>query len=126
MHYSIYTLTCKNMDITDSYVGRTSLNPILRFRHHKTLSTKKSCNLYDTINKHGGIDNWEMTIVEEGDTYDLDLAKQREQFYLKLFKANLNYNMPNRTYKEWRSDNKQHYNDYMRNYMRKYNNRNNK
>ena len=107
MHYSIYTITCKDNQTSDLYVGRTSLNPILRFRNHKTLSLSSSRNLYHTINKYGGINNWEMTVIEEGETCDICLAKQREQFYCKTLKATLNRNMPNRSYKEWRAENKQ-------------------
>lgn len=118
MKYSIYTITCKDPTILDSYVGRTSLNPILRFRNHKTLSMSSNRNLYKTLNLYGGIENWNFTVIEEGDTLDIKLPKERERYYCDTLKPTLNKYIPNRDYKEWRHMNRNYYNAYMNKYLK--------
>jgi predicted GIY-YIG superfamily endonuclease len=120
IHY-IYTITCKDINILDSYVGRTS-NPIKRFRVHVSNSSKHiDTKLYSVINKYGGIHNWDFNIIESFETHDSNLYKERELFYYNLFKPTLNTNEPNRDIKQWRIDHKNHYNKYMKDYMNRRN-----
>ena len=118
MRYSIYTITCKDPFILDSYVGRTTMNPKQRFSNHKSLSLKSDRRLYKTINQYGGIDNWEFTIIEEGLILDYDVSKEREEYYCNKLKPTLNINIPNRSIKQWRIDKREYYNNYMKNYMK--------
>jgi hypothetical protein len=122
MKYVIYTITCKDLNILDSYVGRTSNDPILRFRNHISQALHNSDKLlYNTINQYGGIKNWEFNVIEQGETCDEFLHKERELYYVNKLKPTLNIYEPNRDIKKYRIDNRQQYNNYMKNYMKRRN-----
>ena len=121
MKYYIYTITCNNPDVVNMYVGRTS-NAVLRFRNHKVHCLKQTDrNLYNFINQNGGIDMWNFTIIEECETLDIFLGVEREQYYFNLFKPTLNTNHCNRSYIEWRHDNRLKYNKYVNEFIKRKN-----
>ena len=113
MKYYIYTITCKTTN--DLYIGKTT-NFKKRFANHRyNAYTKLNRKLYNMINLNGEFDNWIFTIVEEG---DCDNPIEREKYFCNLMNPNLNTNIPNRSLKEYRLDNRLKYNDYMNKYMK--------
>ena len=121
MKYYIYTITCNNPDVVDSYIGRTS-NAVLRFRNHRVHCLQQTDRrLYNFINQNGGIEMWNFTIIEECETLDIHLGIEREQYYFNLFHPTLNSNTPNRKCNGWRKDNRMRYNKYVNEFIRRKN-----
>jgi len=89
-----YKIVCKNTNIEDFYIGRTT-----DFRNRKN-QHKKDCNsdkknhisLYKCINEHGGWDNWEMVLIEYYSCKNGIEARQREHYLTKELKSTLNKN----------------------------------
>ena len=97
MKYSkfvIYMIRHKNRDIRELYIG-SSTNFARRRSSHKKNVTNRVGKLYQTklykfIRHFGGWDNFTMEIVE---TYPCDNdmeAKAKEQYYIDLYKPQLN------------------------------------
>jgi hypothetical protein len=108
----IYKIVCNDTAITDIYVGSTT-----DFRKRKTLH-KRTCihssqnrhhlKVYQFIRENGGWDNWDMVLIEKYPCEDnLELVK-RERYWKEELNATLNTNVPSRTKKEWREDNKEY------------------
>jgi len=101
----IYKLVCKDLLVTDVYVGHTT-NFIERKRCHKV-----SCNnennkqynykVYQTIRQNGGWYNWDMIQVEEYCCNNNNEATARERYWYETLNANMNVKVPNRTQQEY-------------------------
>ena len=112
----IYKICCKNIDITDIYVGHTT-NIKKRIRHHKD-----SCNyskdkhyhykVYDFIRNNGGWDNWEIIVLEEYPCNSFSDAIIKEREYYETLKATLNMIYPQRTNEEYYNENKEYKKEY--------------
>ena len=90
----IYKITCSDPNITDVYVGHTT-NFVQRKHAHKAScinekSVNYKCKLYETIRCNGGWCNWKMEIVNFFNCANHYEARQKEQEYFTLLKANLN------------------------------------
>ena len=87
----IYKISCKDVSITDLYVGHTT-NFVQRKYAHKqsTLIPTNTCKLYNTIRNNGGWDNWSMEIVTFSNCADSYAARKLEQEYFVSLKATLN------------------------------------
>ena len=90
----IYKITCLDPNITDVYVGHTT-NFVQRKKcHQNTCINEKSdsynCKLYKTIRYNGGWSNWKMEIINFFNCVNHYEARQKEQEYFTLLKANLN------------------------------------
>jgi len=107
----IYKLCCKDLSITEVYIGHTT-----DFRKRKNCH-KSDCNnekhknynlkVYQFIRDNGNWDNWDMIEVERFEAIDGNNAKKRERYWIEELKANLNYVIPTRTKKEYRENNKE-------------------
>ena len=99
---SIYKIECKDKNITELYIGKTK-DKNRRWACHKCYSKEGSrlsyLHLYDFINKHGGIDNWEMIILEDFIWND-SLAKHKEREWYEKLDHSLNTKYPARTHQE--------------------------
>ena len=100
----IYKIVCRELQITDSYVGSTT-NFDQRKKQHKkncynTNTDKYYYKLYETIRNHGGWENWLMVIVEKCPCEDSYNARKLERFYYEQLKANLNMLRPLQTAEE--------------------------
>ena len=90
----IYKITCKDINVTDVYVGHTT-NFIQRKHAHKQscindkLSNYK-CKLYEVIRNNGGWNNWNMEIINFFNCKDHFEARQKEQEYFVSLNATLN------------------------------------
>ena len=81
---SIYKITCKNMDITDCYVGSTR-NPQARIYNHKhNCLAKKDRKLYRFMNENGGWDNFRLTVIDTIEGDDQALLRAERYWYDKL------------------------------------------
>jgi len=121
----IYKLVHKNdQDNENIYVGSTT-----NFRGRK-LQHKKSSNnpneekfnrpQYKYIRENGGWDEWEMIAIE---TYPCESKREleiRERYHIETLKPKLNKNIPTRTRKEYREDNKEKINEKRKIYFVEY------
>jgi hypothetical protein len=113
----IYEIVCKDVNITQRYVGSTT-NLIQRRREHKTScnnANKKAYNffVYQFIREKGSFENWNVVLIEQViDCKDKENLLKRERFYIEEKKAELNKCIPLRTLKEWRENNKEHLKEY--------------
>jgi predicted GIY-YIG superfamily endonuclease len=110
----IYKIVSKDLNNKDIYIGSTTaFNK--RKHQHKKLSNTSNILLYETIRNNGNWDNWDMIEIEKYPCNDKNEATARERYFVELYKANLNNNIPNRTYQEWINDNP----GYMKKYFQK-------
>jgi hypothetical protein len=108
----IYKLVHKNDQNNENiYVGSTT-NFRGRKLHHKISTNnpnekKYNRTQYKYIRENGGWDEWEMIAIE---TYPCESKREleiRERFHIETLKSKLNKNIPTRTSKEYRDDNKE-------------------
>jgi hypothetical protein len=127
----MYKICCKNIDITDIYVGHTT-NIRNRIKCHKnTCNNPKDKNyhykVYEFIRNNGGWDNWEIIVIEEYSCNSFSDAIIKEREYYETLKPTLNSIFPQRTNEEYKeckkqynkeyyNENKQHYNEYNKEY----------
>ena len=103
----IYKITCKDKNISNTYVGLT-INFKQRKRNHElNCYNLKKGKLYDFIRENGGWNNWDTTIVEKCCCQNRKDAGIREKYWYEKLNANLNKNYPCRNGDEWYQDNKE-------------------
>lgn len=101
MDYSqtiIYKICCKDVSVTDIYIGHTT-NFIQRKHNHKKCccnenSKNHNINVYKFIRKNGGWNNWDMIQIEQINCNNNMEALLRERFWIELLKPKLNINNP--------------------------------
>jgi hypothetical protein len=106
----IYKLCCNNTDITDIYIGSTTLFSDRKRKH------KSDCNnpnytyyhlkVYEFIRSNGGFDNWSIIEIEAYNAADKKDLETRERYHIELLKPTLNNNVPTRTRKEYYENNR--------------------
>jgi hypothetical protein len=107
----IYEIVCKDVNITERYVGSTT-NLIKRRSDHKTncnneKGKKYNIFVYQFIRENGGFVNWEVVLIEQViDCKDKENLHKRERYFIESLKAELNKQKPLRTGKEWCEENK--------------------
>ena len=106
----IYKICCKDPNITDIYIGSTT-NMKNRKYQHKTVCNNPNANnynlkVYEFIRNNGGWDNWDMILVEYVNCNSKQELEKEERIVIELLKSTLNMNLPTRTIKEYRKDNK--------------------
>ena len=101
----IYRIVCKDLTITDCYVGHTT-NMIKRRQQHKADCKNINLKLYKFIRENGDWNNWEMIKIEDYPCKDRNEATKRERYWKEYYNATLNTNIPSRTKKEYCFDNK--------------------
>jgi hypothetical protein len=110
----IYNIVCKDLTITDVYVGHTT-----DFRSRKSHHKRNCCNpnyrshhlkVYEYIRSNGGWDNFEMLEIEKYPCGDANEARSRERYWYEVKNAKLNDKYPARTKEEYYADedNKKH------------------
>lgn len=107
----IYKLCCKDIDITDIYIGRTT-DIIRRRNEHKSTcnnenNKKHNLYVYEFIRNNGGWSNWELIPIEKYPCNDVMEASIREKYWFNELRATLNNQHPSRTKKEYREENKE-------------------
>ena len=114
----IYKIYCKDLNITDIYIGHTTKwKP--RINSHKISCNKETDPDYNDkkyifIRLNGGWDNWIMEQIEIFNFSSLKEARLKEQEYINLLKPSLNMDKSVRTKeeqlkynKEWHEINKE-------------------
>ena len=107
----IYEIVCKDVNITERYVGSTT-NLVQRRRQHKNTCNNENCKqynqyVYQFIRENGSFINWDVVLVEKViDCKDKENLHKRERYYIESLKAELNKKIPTRTVKEYKKDNK--------------------
>ena len=108
----IYEIVCKDVNITQRYVGSTT-NLIKRRYHHKSNCNNENGKqynyyVYQFIRENGGFVNWDVVLIEQViDCKDKQNLHKRERFYIESLKAELNKYIPTRTDKERYEENKE-------------------
>ena len=86
----IYKLVCKDLSITDLYVGHTTSFKDRKRDHKSHCINQCSRRIYKTMNNHGGWDNWDMIEIEKYPCADVNEARARERYWYEFFDAKLN------------------------------------
>lgn len=90
----IYKIYCKNVEITDTYVGHTTNLKHRKIEHKYACNNSKSksynIKVYEFIRNNGGWDNWDFIEVEKFPCNSKDEAHMRESYWYFLLRANLN------------------------------------
>ncbi len=106
----IYKIVCKDNNITDIYIGHTT-NIKSRKNEHKYSCNNinnKSYNsrVYNFIRNNDGWNNFNIIQIEDYLCENINEAKARERYWIEKLKPSLNFEIPLRTDKEYREDNK--------------------
>ncbi len=106
----IYQITCNDPLITETYVGSTT-NLTNRINQHKfscntEYNEKYNFKIYKFMRENGGFDNYTFNILEEYNCENKNELFNRERYYIDLLGSSLNIQIPNRTDKQYREDNK--------------------
>ena len=107
----MYKICCKNIDITDIYIGHTT-NIKKRIRCHKDSCNNPKNNryhfkVYEFIRNNGKWDNWNIIVIEEYPCNSFSDAVIKERELYETLKPTLNTYYPQRTIEEYRNDNKE-------------------
>jgi len=116
MKIDFYMIKSKSMLEDKVYIGQTR-NINTRMSQHKCLTNKLYHNkLYDYIREMGGWDNMRYMVLDSVDIDKDDKQKigEVERHYIKLFKSQLNKQIPLRTKKEYCNDNRAKCNGYLK------------
>ena len=89
----IYEIVCKDVNITQRYVGSTT-NLIQRRREHKKVCNNENIKaynyyVYQFIRENGGFENWDVVLIEQViDCKDKENLHKRERYYIEEKKQN--------------------------------------
>ena len=124
----IYKLCCKDLSITEVYVGQTTDMRRRKNNHKKHCNNEKhkyyNYKVYQYIRENGGFDNWDMIEIERYEAIDGNDARKRERYWIEELKATLNMVIPSRSHNEYYQDNKEYYKEYNKQYRIEYYNNN--
>ena len=100
----IYKLCCRDVDVTDVYVGSTT-NFAQRRREHRSRCDNESGEMYNSnpysfIREHGGWSNWDMVLVDTVNASSRLEARRAEREHIESLRAALNKNTPGITRSE--------------------------
>ena len=100
----IYKLCCKDISITEIYIGHTSDMRRRKYSHKSDCNNEKrkqyNYNVYQFIRENGGFENFDMIEIERYNAIDGYDASKRERYWVDELKATLNMVIPSRTRKE--------------------------
>ena len=101
-----YKIVCRDLTITDLYVGHTTNFVIRRYSHKNKTIRGNNIYLYQFIRDNGGWENWDMVLIEQSACVNRLDALKKEREFIELLQASLNKQIPSRTNKEWFEENK--------------------
>lgn len=93
----IYLIKCKDMGISNIYVGRTTCFDN-RHKKHEYSSRSSDLKLYKFIRKHGGWSNWDMKVLSEVSCKNRGEAALEEMYWYFKLKPSLNSMIPGINY----------------------------
>ncbi len=104
-HAVIYKLVCKDVDIKDCYVGSTTNFRIRKNSHKSSCNNEKSKQhnmyVYKFIRDNGGMENFQMILVENYPCESKLELESRERSWVELLSAKLNKSIPTRSGREY-------------------------
>ena len=119
----IYKIVCKDVNINDLYVGRTTDFKTRKGQHHSKCNNPNqliyNAKIYTTIRENGGWENWDMVEIEKYPCNDGNEAKARERYWFEQLAAKLNTTYPDRRKKEYAEINKEKTQKYNKEYYLK-------
>ena len=90
----IYKLICKDTIVNEIYVGSTVKARQKRYSMHRSVCKSDSpdakTKVYTFIRENGGMDNWELEVIEVFPCASNNAKLTREQYWIDLLKAKLN------------------------------------
>ena len=99
-----YRIVCKDLEITDCYVGHTTDFTKRKNKHKSVCSNEKDTNfnlpVYQFIRMNGGWKNWDMVLIETKQCESSLEAKRHERCFIEKLKASLNQIQPLKTEEE--------------------------
>ena len=99
-----YKLACRDLTITDIYVGSTTNFRQRKANHKNGCSNEKSKGygfwVYTFIRGNGGWENWDMIMIHRQSCVDTHEAHTVERGYIESLGATLNSCVPGRTLQE--------------------------
>jgi hypothetical protein len=101
----IYKIVCKDLEISEVYVGHTTDFTRRKCSHKRacqtpTLTREHNLHVYHFIREHGGWENWDMIEIEKYPCEDGNEANKRERHWYEQLDAKLNTNCPHRPKQE--------------------------
>ena len=103
---TIYKIVCRDINITECYVGHTTNFCKRKQQHNKDCNNETSIHynykVYQFIRNNGEWQNWDMIEIEKYPCNDVNEAKKRERYWIETLKATLNVKCPSRTDKEYK------------------------
>jgi len=91
------------------YIGSTNNFRLRKNRHFNNVVNKNSDSyntpLYQYIRNSGGIHNWVIYIIENYNCNSKEELKEREKYWIKIYKSDLNITTPNQSRLEWAREN---------------------
>jgi len=130
----IYKICCKDVNITDIYVGHTTDLKSRKRNHkndcHNLNGVKYNYYVYQFIRKNGGWDNFDMIVIEEYQCENRQQALIRERYWFETLHATLNKFVPLKNnqereeeknyHKKYYEENKEKYKKYYKEYSKEY------
>ena len=95
----IYKIVCNDLNVKDLYVGSTT-DFVNRKNKHKSSCKLQPFKIYQSIEEHGGWENWSMLEIEKFSCKDGNEARARERYWLVQLEATLNTILPIATHEE--------------------------
>ena len=94
----MYKIVCKDLDITDCFVGHTTDFRKRKYEHKKrcndSTNAKHNLHIYKEIRKHQGWENWDVIEIEKFPCKDNNEARTRERFWYEELNSTLNTYKP--------------------------------
>ena len=122
--YIIYKIVCKDINITDCYVGSTNNFNRRKGQHKSSCNNPNDKNynlkIYQIIRATNGWENFNMIEIEKYNCNNKNEACKRERYWLETLKANLNMVIPTRTNKEYEEYRKEKMQIYQAEYRNKH------
>ena len=104
----IYKICCKDLKVTDVYVGSTTNLAQRRSKHKYVCNNEKNKDynipVYRFIREHNGWDNWEVVKVQDAACTCNDDLLKIERECLERLGATLNKEVPGRSRKEYEKE----------------------
>ncbi len=120
---TIYKICCNDPTVSDIYIGSTTSFNKRKYGHKtsciNTRSKLHNTYVYQFIRDNGGWENWNMVVVEAYSTSTKRELETRERYWLETLGATLNKQMPTRTKKQYRHDNREVLNEKKKQYCEK-------
>jgi len=109
----IYKIVCLDSTITDVYVGSTTDFRNREYVHKSDCynENKRNYNLkiYTTIRANGGLDNWEMIIIESFPCENYEQQRERERYWYDIIQPSMNMCRPLQTEEDDKECDKKYY-----------------